>query len=116
MKLFNRWEIMMNNKRKHRNALLRIEELEQKLAEIVGYNHTLASIIHKEDPDDMHLAKRLGEVFCEKVKLEEKLKIAIEALEKIEQVKRRDGNDNEYEGQEVFIAHTALFKIKREKE
>jgi hypothetical protein len=38
----------------------------------------------------------------------ERSEILVEALEKISKIRRKDGNDNEYEGQEVWVAQKAL--------
>jgi uncharacterized protein YukE len=38
----------------------------------------------------------------------EKSKMLVEALEKISKIRRKDGNDNEYEGQEFWVAQEAL--------
>jgi hypothetical protein len=49
------------------------------------------------------------EAEIEKLKIENE--ILREALEKITTIRRRDGNDDEYKGQEVYVAREALKEI-----
>jgi hypothetical protein len=49
------------------------------------------------------------EAEIEKLKIENE--ILREALEKITTIRRKDWNDNEYKGQEVYVAREALKEI-----
>lgn len=46
--------------------------------------------------------------------LEAKLAAAVETFKKISKIRRRDGNDNEYEGSEVWISRSFLNDLEAE--
>lgn len=73
------------------NEQQRAQELEKKLAE-----SEIAASVEANEAD----------------KAREKLAVATEALTDIKIIIRKDGNDNEYEGPEVYIANKALSKLK----
>lgn len=57
------------------------------------------------------LKQQLYQSNKERAEFERKLAVALEALEKCKKIRRKDGNDNEYEGAESIIANEALAKI-----
>lgn len=88
-------------------------ELEKRLDilvnhDIAGYKEGILEL-EKKLADEMGLSDRYL-LRCQE--LEKKLEIAVEALNKFKEIRRLDGNGNEYEGREFFISNEALAAIK----
>jgi hypothetical protein len=85
---------------------------EQKWIDQLKHEHCLYKKHLKALEDELLEYKEAARSEADEVnRLQTENKKLGEALEKIVTIRRKDGNDNEYEGQEVYIAREALKEV-----